>query len=84
MTEITFQLSEDDYTQNEEPNAKMEVLITKGSGVVLANPVYFKVTPMTVDYAIARGVIGEFEEENPFSPNRASKLSVLCTFSPIV
>ena len=58
----------------------MEVLITKGSGVVLANPVYFKVTPMTVDYAITRGVIGEFEEEN----HRASKLSVLCTFSPIV
>ena len=32
-TEIEFQLSEEDYTQSEEPNALLEVLITKGSGV---------------------------------------------------
>ena len=60
------------------------MLITKGSGVVLANPVYFKVTPMTVDDAIAKCIISEYEDESFFSPNRASKLSVLCTFSPIV
>ena len=83
-TETAFLLSEVDYTQNEEPNAQLEVLITKGSGVALANPVYFRVTPMTVDDAMARGVIGEFENENPLSPNRASKLSALCTFSPSV
>ena len=51
----------------------MEVIITKGSGVALANPVYFRVIPMTVDDAIRMGVIGEFEVENPLSPNRASK-----------
>ena len=61
----------------------MEVSITKGSGVALVNPVYFKVTSLTVDDAIARGVIGEFEDENPFSPNRASKLSVCALFPPL-
>ena len=51
----------------------MEVLITKGSGVALANPVYFRVTPLTVGDALLRSVISEFEPENPFSPNRVSK-----------
>ena len=53
------------------------MLITKGSGVALANPVYFRATFMTVDDAITMGVISEFEDENPLSPNRASKLFVL-------
>ena len=52
----------------------MEVLIIKGSSIQLANPVYFKVTPLTVDDALARSVISQFEVENPLSPNRASKL----------
>ena len=55
----------------------MEVLITKESGIQLANPVYFRLTPLTVGDALARGVISiEFEQENPenrYSPNRASK-----------
>ena len=53
----------------------MEMLITKGSGTQLANPVYFRLTPLTVGDALARGVISEFDEnpENPYSPNRASK-----------
>ena len=80
-TEINFQLSNSDYTQNEEPNATMEVLITKGSGIQLANPVYFRITPLTVEDALTRGVISEFDPENPFSPNRASKLHVLLFFS---
>ena len=52
----------------------MEILITKGSGIQLANPVYFRVTLLTVEDALARGVIDSFGDENPFSPNRASKL----------
>ena len=76
-TVITCQLSESDYTQNEEPNALMEVLITKESGIQLANPVYLRLTPLTVSDALARGVISsEFERDNPeneYSPNRASK-----------
>ena len=72
-TEITFQLSEGDYTQNEEPNALMEVSIIKGSGIQLANPVYFRITPLTVGDALFLGVISEFNDENPISPNRASK-----------
>ena len=51
----------------------MEMLITKGSGTQLANPVYFRLTPLTVGDALARGVISEFDDENPYSPNRASK-----------
>ena len=55
----------------------MEVLITKESGIQLANPVYFRVTPLTVEDALNRSVISsEFDRENPdnpFSPNRASK-----------
>ena len=55
----------------------MEVVITKESGIQLANPVYFRITPLTVKDALARSVIGsEFERDNPdnlFSPNRASK-----------
>ena len=47
-------LSEVDYTQNKEPNAMMEVLNT---GIIqLASPVYFRVTPLIVDDALARGV----------------------------
>ena len=59
------------------------MLITKGSGILLANPVYFRVTPLTVKDALARDIIGsEFEQENPdshFSPNRASK-NILCVW----
>ena len=51
----------------------MEVVITKESGTQLANPVYFRLTPLTVDDALARGIISEFDDENPLSPNRASK-----------
>ena len=80
-TVINFQLSESDYTQNEEPNALLEILITKGSGIQLANPVYFRVTLLTVEDALTRGVISEFDAENPFSPNRAGKHRVLLFFS---
>ena len=84
MTVITFQLSQEEYIQNEEPNAVIEVLIIKGSSIQLANPVYFRVTPLTVNDALTRSIISyEFEQENPdnsFSPNRASK-NKIC-FSP--
>ena len=51
----------------------MVVSIIKESGIQLANPVYFRVTPLTVDDALNRSVISEYEAKNPFSPNRASK-----------
>ena len=51
----------------------MEVFISKESGIELANPVYFRVIPLTVGDALARDVISQFEDENSFSPNRASK-----------
>ena len=55
----------------------MEVLITKESGVQLANPVYLRITPLTVEDALTMRLISsEFEQENPdnpVSPNKASK-----------
>ena len=54
----------------------MEVYITKSKSseiIHLANPVYLSVTPLTVGDALSRGVISEYDPENPFSPNRASK-----------
>ena len=56
----------------------MEVLITKESDILLANPVYLRITPLTVEDALARGVI---DPGNPFSSNRASKFHVLLFFS---
>ena len=72
-TVISFGLTTAEYFQKEEPNALMEVLITKSSDIQLANPVYLRVTPLTVGDALSRSVIGKYDDENPFSPNRASK-----------
>ena len=71
-TVISFELTTAEYFQNE-PNALMEVLIIKSSYSQLANPVYLRVTPLTVGDALSRGVISEYNDENIFSPNRASK-----------
>ena len=43
---VEFSLSEDDFRENEAPNAMMEIGIAKDG--ILANPVLFRVTPMTV------------------------------------
>ena len=70
---ISFQLSEEDYGETE--NAVMPVRITRSPpDVVLANPVTFSVTPLTVEQALEEGVITDFPNENLDSPNRASKL----------
>ena len=45
-TGVEFSLSEDDFRQNEEPNATMEIQIAKDG--ILATPVLFRVTPLTV------------------------------------
>ena len=68
---VFFQLSEADYREPEGPNAMMPVIISKASDVFLANPVTFMVIPLTVDQALAQGVIPNFEPLNQFSPNRA-------------
>ena len=72
-TVVSFGLTTAEYFQKEEPNALMEVSIIKSSDIQLANPVYLSVTPLTVDDSLSRGVISEYDPENPFSPNRAGK-----------
>ena len=68
---VAFQLSEPEYRESEGLDAMMPVIIAKASDVFLANPVTFMVIPLTVDEALAQGVIESFEAEDPFSPNRA-------------
>ena len=72
-TVISFELTTAEYIQKEEPNALMEVLIIRSRYSQLANPVYLSITPLTVDDALSRGIISEYDDENRYSPNRASK-----------
>ena len=52
---VEFRLSDDNYRQMEGPNALMPVSIEKIVGG-LANPIIFRVTPLTVQEAEARGI----------------------------
>ena len=49
----------------------MPVVISKRVGVIIANPVEFRVTPLTVQQALDQEIINFFEPQNPLSPNRA-------------
>ena len=76
-----MRLSDDDYVTFEGVDTAVPVRITKDSTTRLANPVIFRVTPLTVDDALAQGVIDYFEaeeglteEEIERSPLRASKM----------
>ena len=69
-TAVTFQLSEADYRQIEAPNAMMQIEILKSSAVILANSVTFMVNPLTVEEAVAQGVITQFEAQD-ILPNKA-------------
>ena len=68
---ISFQLSEDDYSATEGPNATIQITIAKSFDVFIANPVTFMVIPLTVEDGLNRGVVNTFEPLNNFSPNRA-------------
>ena len=54
----------------------MPVRISKGAGVTLANPVTFKITPLTVSQALAMGIIesSDLPPISRVSPNRAGKI----------
>lgn len=75
FTEIVFTFSEGDYRENEMPNAMMPVRVMKHD-VLLANPVWIRVTPLTIQKAMDRNIIPDFEPEDMLSPNRASKISL--------
>ena len=57
----------------------MPVKITKEQNVLLANPVTFKISPLTVAAALSRSlsVSDEAQMMDPVSPVQASKLMVL-------
>ena len=78
---LEFQLSKDSFRKGEgdispgDLTAVMEVLITKNQDVFLANPITFRITPLTVQQALDNGVIDTVPDEiGPLdrrSPNRA-------------
>lgn len=78
---VTIGFVENDFQQNEEPNSMMRVLLRKNG--ILAQPVRFRVTPLTVDDAFSQDIITvdmtrefipEFPSDNPYSPSKAGKL----------
>ena len=68
---IEIELSEDDYRETEGSNAVVEVRVAKDSR--LANPVRFKVTPLTLDQARAQGLtLSGLPDDSITSPIAAS------------
>ena len=72
LTVVSFSFSEADYVVTENPGASFSLQITKPRDIILANPVRIKVSPMTVETALSRGVISTFPEDSTNAPNRAS------------
>ena len=73
ILEVFFQFTEDDYLINEN-QLIMPVLVAKDPSQRLANPVTLRVTPLTVNEAVQRGIIEDtLLPNNSISPNRARK-----------
>ena len=68
-----FALSESDYRGVEEDNATIQIRITRDDDVLLATPVWLRITPLTVQEALDRNITSDYEPDNPVSPRRASK-----------
>ena len=66
---VTIEFTEDDYRENEDGD--MEITVARNQDVTLANPVIVRITPLTVEEALDRGIITTFDEDEKFSPNRA-------------
>ena len=70
---VEFLLTNDDYRENEAPNAMMEIEVAKVG--ILANPVRFRVTPMTVLEAERLGVVSFTRPaDDDVSPSIAGKV----------
>ena len=52
------------------------IKVTVSKNVTLANPVTVRITPLTVQMALDRGIIATFESNNPYSPNRAGIVAI--------
>ena len=70
---VEFSLTNDDFRQNEAPNALMEIHIAKDG--VLANPVFFRLKPMTVLEAERSGILNFTRPaDDNVSPSIAGKV----------
>ena len=76
---VLFRFSEGNYRQTEMLNAMMPVKITKGQNTQLANPVTFRIFPLTVSAALTRSldVPADAQIMLPDSPLQASKILIL-------
>ena len=72
---VNFELSDEDYRSREgDTPGFMPVIISKDSEVFIANPIIFRVIPLTIGEAEAQGLITDVIPtipDNPFSPIRA-------------
>ena len=71
---VTFKLSEDFYREWEGDTGFMPVIISKDSEVFIANPIVFRVIPLTIGEAEALGLIPDvipMIPDSQFSPIRA-------------
>ena len=70
---MEFSLSEDDFRENEAPNAMMDIQIAKDG--ILANPVLFRVTPLTVTDAERLNILNFTRPaDDDVSPSVAGKV----------
>ena len=66
---IELRFSDDDYRAIEGRDDVAPVRILKDRAIRLANPVTFRIIPLTVDQAIAQGIIDmDFPPEEGLSP----------------
>lgn len=75
----SFALSADSCSGSEGLNALIPVKITKEPNVMLANPVTFRISPLTVAAALNRSLNVPVEAQmmNPDSPIQAGKIKIL-------
>ena len=67
-------LTNDNYRENEAPNAMMEIEVAKVSEGILANPVRFRIMPMTVLEAERLGILNFTRPaDDDVSPSVAGK-----------
>ena len=79
--DVSFQLSKANYRAMEGTDDFVSLRISKEAGVFIANPVEFRVTPLTIKQALDQGVIPTFENETANSPNRAGYKCIILTIT---
>ena len=79
---MEFSLKEDDFRENEKPNALMGIEIAKDG--ILANPVLFRVTPLTVTDAERLNILNFTRPaDDDVSPSVAGKVQQVVHILPL-